>query len=69
MANISRSVNLLLRSSRSTLLRPRAVNPVQHVLSKDKFAARGLATAFERTKPHVNVGMYFPVYYAAIATY
>ncbi|KAH8704076.1 putative translation elongation factor EF-Tu [Talaromyces proteolyticus] len=56
MAGISRSVNLLLKSSRSSLLRPRAVNPVHHVLSSERFAARTFATAFERTKPHVNVG-------------
>ncbi|OKL55923.1 Elongation factor Tu, mitochondrial [Talaromyces atroroseus] len=56
MAGISRSVNLLLRSSRSSLLRPRAVNPVHHALSSERFAARTFATAFERTKPHVNVG-------------
>lgn len=37
-------------------MRPRAVNPIQHVFAGDKMAARGLATAFERTKPHVNIG-------------
>ena len=57
MAGITRSVNLLLRSSRSSLLRPRAANPVHHVLSNERYAARSFATAFERTKPHVNVGM------------
>ncbi|KAJ5578161.1 Elongation factor Tu [Penicillium hispanicum] len=56
MSSISRSINLLARSSRSSLLRPRAVNPVHHVFASDKMAARGLATAFERTKPHVNIG-------------
>ncbi|CRG83084.1 elongation factor EF-Tu [Talaromyces islandicus] len=56
MASLSRSVNLLLKSSRSSLLRPRAANPVHHVLSHERFAARSFATAFERTKPHVNVG-------------
>lgn len=57
MSSISRSVNLLARSSRASLLRPRAVNPVHHVFASDKMAVRGLATAFERTKPHVNIGM------------
>jgi elongation factor Tu len=57
MSSISRTANLLLRSSRASLLRPRAVNPIQHVFCKDKLAARGMATAFERTKPHVNIGM------------
>ncbi|KAK1144030.1 translation elongation factor Tu [Aspergillus melleus] len=56
MSSISRSANLLLRSSRASLLRPRAVNPVQHVFLGDKLAARGMASAFERSKPHVNIG-------------
>lgn len=56
MSSISRSANLLARTSRASLLRPRAVNPVQHVFSKDRLAARGMATVFERTKPHVNIG-------------
>ncbi|KAJ9297331.1 hypothetical protein DTO271G3_4624 [Paecilomyces variotii] len=56
MSTISRSINLLLRSSRSSLLRPRAVNPIHHVFANERLAARGFATAFERTKPHVNIG-------------
>ncbi|KAJ5224693.1 Elongation factor Tu [Penicillium citrinum] len=56
MSSISRSINLLARSSRASLMRPRAVNPVHHVFTSDKLAVRGLATAFERTKPHVNIG-------------
>lgn len=56
MSSISRSLNLLARTSRSSLLRPRAVNPVHHVFASDKMAARGMATAFERNKPHVNIG-------------
>ena len=56
MSGISRSLNILARTSRSSLLRPRAINPVHHVFAGDKMAARGLATAFERTKPHVNIG-------------
>ncbi|PYH46339.1 translation elongation factor Tu [Aspergillus saccharolyticus JOP 1030-1] len=56
MSSLARTANLLLRSSRASLLRPRAVNPIQHVFAKDRLAARGLATAFERTKPHVNIG-------------
>ncbi|KAL1977931.1 hypothetical protein VTN31DRAFT_790 [Thermomyces dupontii] len=56
MASISRSINLLLRSSRSSLLRPRTVNPVHHVFASEKLSARSFATVFERTKPHVNVG-------------
>jgi elongation factor Tu len=56
MSSISRTANLLLRSSKASLLRPRAINPVQHVFGNNKLAARGLASAFERTKPHVNIG-------------
>lgn len=58
MSSISRTANLLLRSSKASLLRPRALNPVQHVFGNNKLAARGLATTFERTKPHVNIGKY-----------
>lgn len=61
MSSISRSANLLLRSSRASLLRPRAVNPVQHVFMKDRLAARGMASAFERSKPHVNIGRHRPL--------
>ncbi|KAJ5314206.1 uncharacterized protein N7443_001090 [Penicillium atrosanguineum] len=56
MSSISRSLNILARSSRASLLRPRAVNPVHHVFASDRMAARGLATAFKRNKPHVNIG-------------
>ncbi|PGH17663.1 elongation factor Tu, mitochondrial [Helicocarpus griseus UAMH5409] len=56
MASISRSANALLRSGRLALQRPRGVNPVYHALLKDRMAYRGMATAFERNKPHVNVG-------------
>ena len=56
MSSISRSLNLVARTSRSSLLRPTAINPVHHVFS-NKVAGRGLATAFERNKPHVNIGM------------
>ncbi|KAJ5226230.1 Elongation factor Tu [Penicillium chermesinum] len=56
MSSISRSLNILARSSRASALRPRAVNPVHHVFASNKTALRGLATAFERTKPHVNIG-------------
>lgn len=58
MSSISRAANLFFRTSRSSLLRPGAVNPVHHVFSNNKLAARGMATVFERTKPHVNIGMY-----------
>ena len=66
MSSVSRAANLLLRSARASLLRPSAVNPVNHVFSNDRLAARGLATAFERTKPHVNIGML--VLYLAVSS-
>ncbi|KAK2813432.1 translation elongation factor Tu [Emmonsiellopsis sp. PD_5] len=56
MSSLSRSVNALLRSGRLALQRPRGANPVHHALLQDRMALRGMATAFERTKPHVNVG-------------
>ncbi|CEN62775.1 P-loop containing nucleoside triphosphate hydrolase protein [Aspergillus pseudodeflectus] len=56
MSGISRTANLLFRTTRTALLRPRAVNPVHYALSKDRQTARGMATVFERTKPHVNIG-------------
>ncbi|RJE25774.1 hypothetical protein PHISCL_01887 [Aspergillus sclerotialis] len=56
MSGIARTANLLFRSSRASLLRPAGVNPVHHVFANNRLAARGLATAFERTKPHVNIG-------------
>jgi elongation factor Tu len=61
MSGIARTANLFLRSSRASLGRPTGVNPVLHVFAKDRQAARGLATAFERTKPHVNIGTQLPV--------
>lgn len=56
MSSLSRSINVLLRTGRASLLRPRAANPVYHVFGNDRQSVRGLATAFERTKPHVNIG-------------
>jgi len=52
----SRSVSSLLRTSRHLVAPARGVNPVNRVFGHDRFAARAYATAFERTKPHVNVG-------------
>ena len=54
--SLSRTFTAALRTSRSTLSRRNGVNPVQHVFGQDRSAIRGYATAFERNKPHVNVG-------------
>ncbi|PGH11287.1 elongation factor Tu, mitochondrial [Polytolypa hystricis UAMH7299] len=56
MSAISRSVNALLRTSRLSLQRPSGLNPVYHAFRQDKMGSRGMASAFERTKPHVNIG-------------
>ncbi|KAL4873687.1 hypothetical protein BDV12DRAFT_159420 [Aspergillus spectabilis] len=56
MSGLSRTANLLFRTTRTSLLRPRGVNPVQYALSKDRQTVRAMATAFERSKPHVNIG-------------
>lgn len=63
MANISRSVSALLRTGRFALQRPRGVNPIRHALLQDRTAFRGMATVFERSKPHVNVGELNLVYF------
>ena len=57
MPGFNRSVVPLLRTSRLALRRSTVINPVQHVFEKDVYGVRGLATAFERSKPHVNIGM------------
>lgn len=56
MASLPRSIAPLLRTSRFALQQRRGVNPVQQVFSKDGKSIRGLATVFERSKPHVNIG-------------
>ncbi|MDI1489347.1 MAG: translation elongation factor Tu [Ramalina farinacea] len=56
MPILSRSAAPLFQSTRFALRRQRSVNPVHHVLGKDSQSLRGLATVFERSKPHVNIG-------------
>ncbi|KAI9872764.1 MAG: translation elongation factor Tu [Pleopsidium flavum] len=56
MPTFARSIPPLLRTTRIALRPQRGVNPVQQVLGRDRNGARGLATVFERTKPHVNIG-------------
>ena len=57
MPALSRSTAPLFQSTRFALRRQRGVNPVHHVLGKDSQSIRGLATVFERSKPHVNIGI------------
>lgn len=58
----SRSVLPFLRTARSALQQGNSVSPLQHALRRQNGAsvlnaARTYATAFERTKPHVNIGL------------
>lgn len=57
MLIFTRSLAPLLRTSRLAVRRQKGVNPVQQVFCRDSYGVRGLATVFERTKPHVNIGM------------
>jgi elongation factor Tu len=61
MPAFARSVTPFLRTARFALQQGNAVSPLQHALRGQKGAAvlntaRCYATAFERTKPHVNIG-------------
>lgn len=56
MVVITRSLAPILRTSRLALRQQRGVNPVQQVFGRDANGVRGLATVFERSKPHVNIG-------------
>lgn len=52
----ARSLTSALKTSRTGLSLSRGANPVCRVFGHDRFGARAYAVAFERTKPHVNVG-------------
>jgi hypothetical protein len=52
----SRSVASLYRTSRA--LNARGANPVNRVFGHERFGARAYAAAFQRDKPHVNIGMF-----------
>lgn len=56
MLSFTRSLAPLLRTSRLALRRQKGVNPLQQVFCRDSYGVRGMATVFERTKPHVNIG-------------
>ena len=57
MSAFARSITPLLRTTRLAIQHHRGINPVQNVFGQDRNGVRGLATVFERTKPHVNIGM------------
>lgn len=52
----SRSVTSLYRTSRA--LNTRGANPVNRIFGHERFGARAYAAAFQRDKPHVNIGMF-----------
>ena len=56
MVVITRSLVPILRTTRLAIRQQRGVNPVQQVFGKDPSGLRGLATVFQRSKPHVNIG-------------
>merc|ERR1711939_406869 len=62
MPAFSRTLTPFLRTARSALQQGNSVSPLQHALRRRNGgasvlnAARSYATAFERTKPHVNIG-------------
>lgn len=66
MSNLFRSANILLRTSRYALQR-RPVNPVYNVLRQNPAAFRGMATVFERTKPHVNIGKFSKIAFSIVS--
>ncbi|KZF26652.1 translation elongation factor Tu [Xylona heveae TC161] len=62
MATFARSIGPFLRTTGLALRQGNAASPVQQALRKGQNAGqmvnacRGMAVAFERTKPHVNIG-------------
>lgn len=58
MSSFTRSIAPLLRTGRLAIRQRPGVNPVTQVFGKDANGVRGFAQVFERTKPHVNIGMY-----------
>jgi hypothetical protein len=59
--NMSSFASAFLRTSRAAIRSNGQVNPVQTAWGKNGGAyMRNYATAFERTKPHVNIGMSYP---------
>ncbi|MCJ1337905.1 translation elongation factor Tu [Bachmanniomyces sp. S44760] len=56
MSFSSRPLTTLVRTARIALQQRKGINPVHYVFRGDRNGVRGLATVFERTKPHVNIG-------------
>lgn len=56
MAAFARSLRPLLGTTVTAIRQQKSINPVHRVFCKDANGVRGLATAFERSKPHINIG-------------
>jgi elongation factor Tu len=62
MSAFARTITPFIKTARSALLHGNSVSPLQHALRRKNGAQvinafRSYAVAFERTKPHVNIGM------------
>ena len=57
MVVLTRSLTPLLRTARLAVRQQKGLNPIQQVFGRDANGVRCLATAFDRSKPHVNIGM------------
>lgn len=57
MVVLTRSLAPLLRTTRLAVRQQKGLNPVEQVFGRDANGVRCLATAFDRSKPHVNIGM------------
>lgn len=58
MSTFTRSITPLLRTGRLAIRQRPRVNPITQVFGREVNGVRGFAQVFERTKPHVNIGMY-----------
>ena len=56
MAAFARSLRPFLRTTGLAVRQQKSGNPLQQAFGKNPASIRGLATAFERSKPHVNIG-------------
>lgn len=56
MVVLTRSLAPILRTTRLATRQQKGINPLQQVFAGDANGVRGLATVFERSKPHVNIG-------------
>lgn len=59
MSTFTRSIAPLLRTCRLAIRQRPSVNPITQVFGREVNGVRGFAQVFERTKPHVNIGMFF----------